>query len=233
MDDIRRVEAITPSECDRVRSTLRVLSEHWRRRDARLPFFTLGAATYLDTRPEVETYYRYVARENPVLWGHFEWLYERLVVALGQCLEGKLSFEHEQAAPGFHLYGSHPAFERDIAEIHFDRQQTRLRWPKDAVIQWSAPVSFTLPIALPSSGGGLHTWALAWQEFSEADAESRKRLVAGAERSLHRYRPGELVVHSGNLLHQAAPGRQLSPEDERFTLQGHALFCDGAWRLYW
>ncbi|MCH2171881.1 hypothetical protein MK489_13940 [Myxococcota bacterium] len=233
MNEIFRIEAIDHSDCERVRSTLLQLSEFWRKRNTKLPLFTLGAATYIDSRPDLKTYYGYVKSDNPILWEHFEWVYQRLVVALGKYIGGPINFDHDQAVPGFHLYRFHPAFEKNIAEIHFDRQQTRLRWPENAEIDWSDPISFTLPIALPRTGGGLHTWEIDWQEFREAGSEARKLLIRDSSKTLHVYRLGELVVHSGNQLHQVAPGVHLSPEDERFTLQGHGLYCDGAWRLYW
>jgi hypothetical protein len=42
-----------------------------------------------------------------------------------------------------------------------------------------------------------------------------------------------MAVHSGRLLHQAAPGRDLAPGDERITVQGHGVLAGGVWELYW
>ena len=70
-------------------------------------------------------------------------------------------------------------------------------------------------------------------EIRALDREGRRRRFAEAVRTDHAYRLGELVLHSGDLLHQAAPGVALAPSDERFTLQGHALRRDGTWELYW
>ena len=42
-----------------------------------------------------------------------------------------------------------------------------------------------------------------------------------------------MALHAGHLLHQIAPGTALQPQDERITLQGHGVYVDGAWRLYW
>jgi hypothetical protein len=47
------------------------------------------------------------------------------------------------------------------------------------------------------------------------------------------YTVGRVVVHSGHLLHQAAGVTKVAVTDERITLQGHGVFADGAWRLYW
>jgi len=35
------------------------------------------------------------------------------------------------------------------------------------------------------------------------------------------------------MLHQIAPAKDMKPNDERITLQGHGLICDGILRVYW
>ena len=57
--------------------------------------------------------------------------------------------------------------------------------------------------------------------MASVHGEERKRVVKQAKRASHKYRLGELGVHSGNLLHKVMPGVRLSESDERFTLQGH------------
>jgi len=49
----------------------------------------------------------------------------------------------------------------------------------------------------------------------------------------HAYQPGTLVLHSGHMLHQIAPVPSVEPDDERIALQGHGIFYDGGWKLYW
>lgn len=233
METIRRFSVLDEEECARARHVLYSMRKCWRQRSSEVPFFTLGAASYIDSRPRVDSYYEHVMRENPILRENFAWLYERVIDALANHLDGPISLEHDQALPGFHLYLSHTAFEKPIAEIHFDRQQHRLRWSEPDQVEWSNPFSFTLPIALPDTGGGLYTWDVEWNEVASIHGEERKRILKQAKRGCHQYRLGELVVHSGNLLHQVMPGVRLSDSDERFTLQGHALYYSGAWRLYW
>ena len=233
METIRRFSVLDDAECSRARHTLYSMKECWRKRSSELPFFTLGAASYIDSRPSVDSYYEHVTRENPILHENFSWLYERLIDALSNHVEEPISLEHDQALPGFHLYLSHAAFEKPIGEIHFDRQQHRLRWAEPDRVEWSNPFSFTLPITLPGTGGGLYTWDVDWNEMASAHGEERKRILTQAKRESHLYKIGEMVVHSGNLLHQVMPGTRLSDSDERFTLQGHALYSSGAWRLYW
>jgi hypothetical protein len=47
------------------------------------------------------------------------------------------------------------------------------------------------------------------------------------------YTPGAIALHSGHLMHQIGEIDEVAPGDERVTLQGHALFHKGEWKLYW
>jgi hypothetical protein len=232
MGTVRRISVLAEDECGLVARELRSLASRWCQRRPRLPFYTLGAAAYLDARSAPAAYASRAASENPLLCERFGWLHERVGAALRDLLGGPTRIAPEHAAPGFHLYLSHPLFEQPIAEVHFDRQQHRLDWGASAV-DWEEPISFTLPIALPRDGGGLHTWDVSFAEMAPLAREARRERFQAARRTYEPYRLGEMVVHSGHLLHQAAPGVRLVDEDERFTMQGHALRRDGVWELYW
>ena len=59
-------------------------------------------------------------------------------------------------------------------------------------------------------------------------------LIEARTSHLHRYRLGQLALHSGLYLHQPEPARDLKPDDhERITLQGHGLRSCGRWQLFW
>jgi hypothetical protein len=42
-----------------------------------------------------------------------------------------------------------------------------------------------------------------------------------------------MIVHSGLTVHQAVIGKDLKPSEHRITLQGHGLFTQGSWQIYW
>lgn len=233
MGTVQRIAVLEESACARARAELHALRDRWCRRRAALPFFTLGAAAYLDAQRGTAAYDERAALDGSLLRECFGWVHERVAAALAEALGGPVRVAHEHAPPGFHLYQSHPAFERPIAEVHFDLQQHRLDWGDPERVDWTRPISFTLPVALPQRGGGLHTWDISYAEITALDRTARRDLFRGAARTHHPYRLGEMVMHSGHLLHQAAPGIELRDEDERFTLQGHALRRDGVWDLYW
>ena len=123
--------------------------------------------------------------------------------------------------------------------MHFDLQYQRT-WPQDAPgADFTRPLSFTLSIRLPQRGGGLNVWEVTYERFMrfynrlDGRVQPMDITVHCSEPMRHPYSVGGLSLHSGHLLHQIAEIDAVMPGDERITLQGHALFAQGAWRLYW
>ena len=99
-------------------------------------------------------------------------------------------------------------------------------------------LSFTLPLNLPKQGGGLKFWhGLSVESMRDYIRKDRFGDVATAAHTTSsdtlRYTVGRLVLHNGHTLHQMAGVSKFSVTDERITLQGHGVFADGGWRLYW
>jgi len=225
------VPLLTTSECDSARSTVLSLREHWTPRIARLPFYTLGAASYLDAA-NCAGYRQLLERDNPLLREHFSWLYARLEARLAETLGAPASCTTRLALPGFHIYLYSKVFEKPVASVHIDTQYRFHDWTgRDADL--SNPVSFTVSIALPHTGGGLNTWDIGQAEMKTRSTEKFGDVLRGRPIAYHAYKRGCMVVHSGHLLHQAAPGRDLAPGDERITVQGHGVLVGGVWELYW
>ena len=65
---------------------------------------------------------------------------------------------------------------------------------------------------------------------STADADDPKGAWC---RRLHAYEVGKIALHSGQVVHQISSAMYLTPEDARVTLQGHAVFSNGVWEVYW
>lgn len=83
-------------------------------------------------------------------------------------------------------------------------------------------------------GGGLNVWDFNYiNDYSQAIAGDVEILKRFRTKTFHNYKVGEIILHSGYTLHQIAPTTYIYPDDERITLQGHGLFCDGQWLLYW
>ncbi len=229
---VAHLALLTPEECGRAVEGIEARKELWEPRYPGLPFYTLGAASYLDTgRGEYGTR---AARFNPVLEQEFGWLYERLLGALRGHLGAEVAFEPRAARPGFHIFLAHEAFKRPLGRIHFDLQYSGIEWEAENEPDFSRPLSYTLAIRLPRSGAGLHLWDFTKAEY---DASGMTDLEAvGRERAPDYipYREGEMVCHSGLLLHRIAPARGgVRLDDMRVTLQGHALPGRDGYRLYW
>lgn len=229
---IHEYPVFSAAECAEIREVIHRLRPHWVRRNLWAPFFTLGAASYLDAKRNHAEYDAFAEKYNPLLRENFADCYQRVAALLEEALGGPVVYTSRLALPGFHVYLSSKLFERPIASIHCDSQYQLHDWSGlDADL--TRPISFTLSIALPKNGGGLNVWDISYAELLEKSSNDTGPLVRSRESSYHAYRIGSMVLHSGHLLHQAAPGKDVQPDDERITLQGHAIQISGIWNLYW
>jgi hypothetical protein len=214
------------------------LHEHearWTPRAPGLKFYTLGAASYLD---EVSHYLVRAKELNPWLDLIFAELYSALARELTLVLGGKVAFAQDFARPGFHIWQVPGIPTSDEASLHFDLQYRRLPWPERAEPGFSRPISFTLPLRLPAQGSGLALWNVTAEGVNAFCRHTGQNMELDAlthllERHNQRYSVGELVVHSGHQLHRIAPTPELTAGDERITLQGHGIYYDDTWHLYW
>ncbi len=224
---------LTQSECQEVRSVVYELKECWLNRSPCIPFYTLGAASYIDAVQEQQDYYTKVQSYNPILRERLGWLYKRLANTLAQFLLAPTSYQHSLALPGFHIFLSCKFFEQPIASIHCDLQYELVNWESKDKTDFTQPISFTLAISLPKFGAGLNIWDLTHQEVIGIPESDFKQLINSRNKSFCPYKVGQLVIHSGHTVHQIAPAKNIQPNDERITLQGHGLFSQGSWQLYW
>jgi hypothetical protein len=240
-------ELITPDEAARVRDVVYRLRSRWVERCPDSSY-TLGAASYLDCALGVEYYRERAAATDPLLRSELGWLYDRLLTHLGQHL-GRVKWS-ELSLPGFHIFvgaGDFVGTQQD--NLHWDWSFLSLPWNPPLRGRWRLDrfVSFTLPIALPRAGSGLEMWPSMCSPdvvelaaaAGQVDAPTMRALLNDG-RTLRRpaehfvpYSVGELVMHSGHIVHAIPQFDKLEPDDERITLQGHALLHRGAWRVFW
>lgn len=225
---LERVHVLDRAECARAVADVLALRQCWIQRVSVAPFFTLGAASYLDADPKPGRYGDVLKAFNPLLQLRFGWLLDRVSRAISEAMGLETVWLEGAALPGFHIYLSNEIFFESVAEIHFDRQYEQVDWSGVSEPDFSAPLSFTMPIDLPKAGGGLNTWPVE-------EAELRRMKAAGIDppMTFQPYALGELAMHSGNLLHQAALGRVTSEDERRITLQGHGIRSGNRMYLYW
>jgi hypothetical protein len=233
---ITSLELLNAEECARVENQIKALRSAWVPRGSHVSgFFTLGAASYLD---DLEEYRERAAALNPLLHGNFGWLYERLIEFLERRLHAPVTFAGGLAIPGFHIWLAPAVFVTADASVHFDLQYLRT-WPENAPdVDYSRPLSFTLPIRLPRRGGGLNVWDVTYERYHRFAARLNASLTPTdmtvlLDRMRHPYTVGAIAMHSGHLLHQIGEIDKVDADDERVTLQGHALLQRGEWKLYW
>lgn len=217
----------------RVRRLVHTLREHWIPR-APVPFFTLGAATYVDVTPVGrERYVMESRRLNPLLTEHFGWVHNAVLGSLESVLGPDVQMAPDLAVPGFHIFLEHPAFTRPLASVHLDLQYQQHCWDHLGVPDYDQPVSFTLAIALPAAGGGLLVWPRGTGKVRGLCSPELETMLRDHAPTYVPYDVGSMVVHDGHLVHQIAPLARLAHGDERITLQGHAIRCNERWYVYW
>ncbi|HIK03255.1 MAG TPA: hypothetical protein IGS40_00835 [Trichormus sp. M33_DOE_039] len=234
-------QILSEKQCAEVYATIQSLKEHWITRGQEpASFFTLGTASYLDflNLPDFAgDYYNRAKQYKPLLQKHFSQIYELVKNSLEKQLQAPVSYYPEFALPGFHVWETPAIFTKSTASVHFDLQYQNLNWQDEENIDFQRTISFTLPIKLPHLGGGLNIWDLTYEEYTDGrdpnylgDVEVMKRF---RNKTVHPYNVGKIVIHGGHSLHQIAAIAQVHPGDERITLQGHGVYHNGQWLLYW
>ena len=233
LHELRAIPFLDDDQAAALRTQIFDLRDHWRQRCPPAPFYTLGVASYLDAAQEGgEAYERRAAKCNPLLSENFQPLYDRLLVVLAEQLDRPVSYAKEFGLPGFHIYLADERFCGPVASVHYDLQYSRLDWSRVGGYVANQHVSMTLPIALPERGAGLAHWPIrALNSFR--NEEERVRFHR-EERRFQPYTVGELIFHSGHMLHQSALMEEATPGRDRVTLQAHAaLTPTGEYILYW
>jgi hypothetical protein len=204
--------------------------------------FALGGSSYLDGTPN-STYFQLAITSRPILIEHFGWLYQRILQAVTPVFQVAtdlpVSYSDELALPGFVclLRGSQ---RRRWVGAHVDfNVQTWMKY-ENQTFELDRCASFTLPIRLPPTSSGLRIWPeinanhvhFFAMKHGLSQPEASVILARNWPFDLHEYSPGQLVIHSGQALHEVEPWEP--PDgDGRITLQGHAVVRAGRWELFW
>ncbi len=234
-ESIQQVAVLNAAEAERAWRTVHELREHWVPRRGEIPFYTLGAASYLDAANGHFAAYQERARHtNPLLAEHFGWLLDRLAEAFSRLVNWPVFYSDRLALPGFHVFLSHPSFATEASSIHHDLQYQSIDWSEIGVIDPTQQRSLTLSVRLPASGAGLRIWDLDVLEMAKMSEEQQRAWGAAHRKPIYvPYQVGTLLIHGGHRLHQIAPIKDQRPEDERVTLQAHALPAGDRWVMYW
>jgi hypothetical protein len=244
---INYTDFLTEDECLDVHSVIYELKKFWQYRDNTYTYSTLGSPSSCDAHHYgFSSYCAKANLFNPILYKHFGWLYQKLSETLTLELDEPVCYQQKFSLPGFHIftepkvnlnpilgyYALSPE-ELDRDRAHTDQQHKLLDWTFLGEINSCKSFSFTVAIALPESGGGLDVWNLSSEEVVGLSNTEVHQLLCSRERFFFPYQAGQLVFHSGLFYHQVPLRHSLQDGDERITLQGHGLFSQGMWHLYW
>lgn len=233
LDNLPTLDA---EDCARVYDSVFALRDHWTQRDPKLPFYSLGVAAYMDAaQGRADEYRAKSAAFNEVLRGEFGWLYERVRETMAEFLEHPCIYHEDFALPGFHIFMHDPNIEKtDSASVHYDLQADNFDWSGHPGADTSRQLSFTLSIKLPEAGGGLLVWNLNEKLLRNLSPEEKKAaMLENRTPRVFPYAEGVTVVHSGQFLHQIAKNKDARDGDRRITFQGHAVYTEAGWVLYW
>jgi hypothetical protein len=237
---------LTRDECNQWVARILDLRPHWLRYQERLPC-TLGASAYdLNTGQDaVVNYIKHRNVYNPILLREFKPLYDRLLVCLGSLFSQGCRLNDKLGYPTFHVSeaDSIPST-RGERHSHFDAFfHNDFYAAKLGVSPGSIPAlsqfSFTLPLRMPSGGGGLYVWDFSFSDYLRAKDDGRDEPPhemaesAAKERVTVTYEEGVVVVHKGLLLHQIMPVEDVQDGDMRITMQGHAVFTSDCYDIFW
>ena len=258
---INRVKIFSEEDCNKLKKTIYDLDKLWINRSqerrfsfetetkiSRAPFWTLGAVSYLDSVASPARYNKHKQALNPVLIKKFGWIYDIICKTLESELQNPVVIDKFLAYPGFHIFSAKTGdliepeyikmFEEPLGSVHVDIQyeEHHEHWNKFNNVGFTDTdtMSFTIPIDLPSGGGGLYTWEddVNAVSFNYNTNENKLGKLKSVSTS-HPYHVGEMIYFMGHLLHQMMPGVNIQRDDKRITVQGHGQKCDGVWRLYW
>jgi hypothetical protein len=188
---------------------------------------TLGEPVYQNTS-RMDFYYCKVKELNPILWETFHWLYQRLRDAIQDEIGEDVYFADNLAVPGFHIFEFHATEYFGGGRPHFDLPYESIDWSDGAEISTERTPSFTLPLELPVSGGGINF-----------RPELYPNVLAGKTNSLqgcteyYKFSIGRLVMFEGQRRHWIGPIPEVQAGERRITCQGHCVRVNRRWIAYW
>ncbi|MCD0160538.1 hypothetical protein IHN63_04375 [Deinococcus sp. 6YEL10] len=187
---------------------------------------TLGTPAYLSTK-NMEAYYLHAKYMNHIIITEFPELYNKVIKIISDHVQDKIVFDYQISLPGFHIYEFLQDGNFGGGGWHYDLPFKHLNWDAAAGISPNESLSFTLPILMPSGGGGI--------DFDGNSLDYDNNKISHSAHNIYslKYNEGEMIVFSGMLRHKIAETKQVKSGEFRVTLQGHCVKLFNRWVAYW
>ncbi len=205
--------------------------DQWIMRQIEFGFYTLGTPSYLDAAISYSIYLSRCTGSNITLKAIVSPIINAIPIVFSRLLgipQSNIRHLQNTCLPGVHIFTfTANSNGHRLTDFHRDRQHTLIQPLIQPVLQNASffePISFTLPLQLPTTGGGL----LMLQQSSKDNQNSlhlERRIL---------YSCGQIVVHDGQNLHRIDDSYKVCETDCRLTLQGHGLIVDDdSFYYYW
>lgn len=212
---------------------------------------TFGCAAYLDvphpkatkyytgtSSGSLSTYFLNSRKLNPLLKSLFPDIYNTICGFFAERFRVQCRLHEIAAVPGFHIYANNQLFRYQASHIpHFDSQYEMLiplfAPGSNPLDFYRKTLSFTLPVSLPGCESGIRFWDIHYLDTLSTDKASTIGKLTSMKPHTLQYKVGQLVYHSGHLLHQIKAWSANPIDPLRITMQGHGVFVDDQLFLYW
>ena len=238
----RQIPLLTPGQCREWVSRILDLRPRWLSHwDP--PRCTLGASAY-DMNKGNEAIIVYIQHRNTynkLLRETFGDLYRRLLDCLEACYDRECMLAEHLGHPSVHILEGDSIPGR-VTEPHrhcdayFHNAFFASKLGVDGACLPDLPqFSFTLPLRLPSGGGGMNIWDLSLADYARYEAEGRdvSEIADSRGKRAIPYGEGVLITHGGLYLHEIMPVDVIRDGDIRITMQGHGVLINDVYRLFW
>ena len=203
------------NECNLIKDKVLKNKKLWKRN--RYIIYSFGGSTYLNDSMN----FNEVKRSNDYMYSLFPEMYDKILVFMKSILKKEVRYKKNSYLPGFHIFNSY-FFRYSIADFHVDKQYTGNKWFNGC--EFDTTISFTLPICLPNDISGMYLF--------EGTEQMNKFEASKTKHSLIKYDLGKIFVHTGNNYH-IMKASTVNKNEYRITLQGHGVFCNNIWYLFW
>jgi len=191
-------------------------------------FWTIGMSTYKDGYKDLDA--AQVKDNNLMMWAAFGDLLRFQLEWFEDLLKAEVDYFPNLPLPGFHVFKYCKEFEQPLARPHVDVPFNKYDWGKrvgyDGIFTW------VVPVEVPE-GAGMFVWDLDAMDMHKMGAEVVVAQARATDPALFvEHKVDRMCLHSGKWVHMIKPFEK-ETDSMRITLQGHAVFIDGVWRLYW